>query len=153
MDIPLVLSVLRPGEDWGPCAQSESAYEDLAATWRGTSACPTMEEMQATWTTINAAATREAAIKAIDAQCEATIAQGFAFAGRTFSLSAAAQMNWTNMFIARSLLTYPLEISTKDDGKHTLADASEVAAFYTTGIGVVKAAIDTARAAKLALPG
>ena len=52
MDIPLVLERLRPSEDWGPCAQSDSTYERLAATWRGQTACPTLAEMQATWATI-----------------------------------------------------------------------------------------------------
>lgn len=151
MDIPLVLSVLRPGEDWGPCAQTDATYEQLAATWRGESAVPTEEEMQAAWATIHNAASRESAIKAIDEQCQATIAQGVTFAGKVFSLSAAAQMNWTNMFIAKSMFAYPLEISTKDDGKHSLANAGEVASFYSTGIAVVKAALDAARAAKAAL--
>ena len=50
MDIPQVLAVLRPGEDWGPCAQSESTYADLARTWRSPeSACPTEAEMLACW--------------------------------------------------------------------------------------------------------
>ena len=54
MDIPLVLEQLRPGEDWGPCATSISTYEQLAATWRGESPCPTLEEMQTAWATIEA---------------------------------------------------------------------------------------------------
>lgn len=49
MDIPQVLAVLRPGEDWGPCAQTESTYADLARTWRSDSVCPTEGEMLACW--------------------------------------------------------------------------------------------------------
>lgn len=151
MDIPLVLQQLRPGDDWGPCSQTDSTYETLAATWRGVSPCPTLEEMQESWVAIGAAATREAAIKAIDQQCSDTIAQGFSFAGKVFSLSANAQRNWTNMFLARSMLSYPLEISTKGDGTHTLVDANQVAAFYGTGIAVVHAALNAARLAKQGL--
>lgn len=55
MDLVLVLEVLRPGEDWGPCAQSDSTYERLAATWRSPlSECPTEAEMLATWQQIRA---------------------------------------------------------------------------------------------------
>ena len=54
MDIPLVLEQLRPGEDWGPCATSVNAYADFAAAWRGVSPCPTLDEMQAAWSAIEA---------------------------------------------------------------------------------------------------
>lgn len=55
MDMPQVLAVLRPGEDWGPCAQSESTYADLARTWRSPeSACPTEAEMLACWAALEA---------------------------------------------------------------------------------------------------
>ncbi len=66
MDIPLVLEVLRPGEDWGPCAQSDSTYAAMAAKWRGSSAVPTEAEMGAAWTAIQAsrAANFVAALKA-----------------------------------------------------------------------------------------
>ena len=53
MDIPLVLDYLRPGEDWGPCAQSNSPYVDLAKTWRSKkSECPSEQEMLKAWTDI-----------------------------------------------------------------------------------------------------
>lgn len=55
MDIPIVLASLRPGEDWGPCAQTDSTYEKLAAKWRGTSPVPTRAEMQAEWVRLEAA--------------------------------------------------------------------------------------------------
>lgn len=55
MDIPQVLAVLRPGEDWGPCAASDSTYAQLAATWRSKlSAVPTLAQMQAQWNTLEA---------------------------------------------------------------------------------------------------
>lgn len=49
MDIPTVLASLRPGEDWGPCAQSDSTYAALAATWRGASPVPAEADMLAEW--------------------------------------------------------------------------------------------------------
>ncbi len=59
MDIAQVLAVLRPGEDWGPCAQSESTYADLARTWRSSeSACPTEAEMLACWAELEATRTQ-----------------------------------------------------------------------------------------------
>ena len=55
MDIPLVLQSLRPGEDWGPCANSTSTYAQLADTWRSkVSIVPTEAEMQTTWVTVQA---------------------------------------------------------------------------------------------------
>lgn len=101
----------------------------------------------------SAAIDRDAAIHAIDAQCQAAIAQGFQFAGKTFSLSAAAQMNWTNLDAKKAAFTYPVEVSTKDDGAHSLASAAEVSAFCMTALLTVKAALDAARAAKAALAG
>lgn len=49
MDLVLVLEKIRPNEDWGPCAQSDSSYADFAKTWRGKSSCPTLEEITTAW--------------------------------------------------------------------------------------------------------
>lgn len=55
MDIVQVLTVLRPGEDWGPCAQSDSSYADLFRTWRSEkNFCPSLEAMEACWAEIEA---------------------------------------------------------------------------------------------------
>jgi hypothetical protein len=54
MDIPQVLAVLRPDDDWGPNAQSTNTYAELAAAWRGASGVPTLEQMQAEWAAIEA---------------------------------------------------------------------------------------------------
>lgn len=66
MDIPQVLAVLRPKDDWGPCAQSDSDYAAMAAKWRGASPVPTKAEMLAAWATIksNAPAVKTACEKA-----------------------------------------------------------------------------------------
>lgn len=55
MDIPQVLASLRPGQDWGPLAQTGVAYADFAAAWRGASPVPTEQEMLAEWATLEAA--------------------------------------------------------------------------------------------------
>ena len=50
MDIPLVLESLRPSAKWGPCANSDSTYEQLKTTWADTeTTCPTLAEMRAEW--------------------------------------------------------------------------------------------------------
>jgi hypothetical protein len=55
MDIPQVLSVLRPGEDWGPCANTSNTYTELAANWVSEkNFCPTEAQMLTTWAEIEA---------------------------------------------------------------------------------------------------
>jgi hypothetical protein len=46
-DIPLILSILRPDDDWGPHANTNDTYDDLKKYWRGKNPCPTLEEMKA----------------------------------------------------------------------------------------------------------
>lgn len=72
MDIPQVLAVLRPNDDWGPCSQSDSTYSQLVAGWRGPSPVPTEQEMLHQWASIEAGrvaaeavAKRTAAINAL----------------------------------------------------------------------------------------
>lgn len=69
MDIPLILERLRPGEDWGSCADSSSTYEEMKKSWRSeASSCPTKAEMLAAWETIQAEEkTREQAVKSLRA--------------------------------------------------------------------------------------
>jgi hypothetical protein len=55
MDTTRVLMVLRPGEKWGVSQSADYDYAKFAAAWRGDSACPTREEMDAAWNTIQAA--------------------------------------------------------------------------------------------------
>jgi hypothetical protein len=84
MDIPQVLSVLRPGEDWGPCAQSDSDYAALARSWRGSSPVPTESEMLAAWATIAAnAPALQAAKEKAEADAFATSGHPMARANRS----------------------------------------------------------------------
>jgi hypothetical protein len=80
----------------------------------------------------------------IDARTVALIFQGFTHAGKVFSLSHPAQLYWTNMYVARAILTatvaFPLRVNTLDDlATHDIADATEVETFYATAVGTVKA--------------
>jgi hypothetical protein len=84
----------------------------------------------------------------VDNNTQLLINEGFPFSNKIFSLSGEAQINWTNMFIAKSLLSYPLEISTKDNGVHTFDDVNQVSSFYATGIAAVKAMLDSGRSLK-----
>lgn len=62
MDIPLALEYLtqtgrlQPGEDWGREANSFALYPDFADGWRGMSAVPTLQELDAAWLIVQAAA-------------------------------------------------------------------------------------------------
>ncbi|MCA9497098.1 MAG: DUF4376 domain-containing protein [Nanoarchaeota archaeon] len=79
----------------------------------------------------------------IDAKTQSIIAQGFAFDGNTFSLSLAAQSNWTNIktnkvdFAAAGL--FPLQISTIDNNTYMLSEAN-VENFWSAGLVAVKGA-------------
>jgi len=52
MDIPQVLQRIRPGQDWGPMAQTGVLYADFAPLWRDPQPVPTEAEMEATWQVI-----------------------------------------------------------------------------------------------------
>jgi len=102
-----------------------------------------------------AAIAREAAIRAIDAQCQAAIAQGFQFAGKTFSLSVNAQTSLNAIFSAAiaGVLPIPQGMTAIDETEHVLQTIDQVKLFCLTAFGVVVAAKNAARAAKAALPG
>lgn len=88
-------------------------------------------------------------IAAIDAKTVELIGAGFQHAGKTFSLSMESQINWTNIGMNPTLLTYPYEISTKDDSDvHAFADAAEVQAAYGVAVGTKEAHIGGGRDVK-----
>lgn len=71
-------------------------------------------------------------VAAIDARTVRLIRSGFAFAGKRFSMSDAAQRNWIALSsdMANSLLPFPLTVSTIDESSHVLASADELKAFF-----------------------
>jgi hypothetical protein len=90
----------------------------------------------------------------IDLKTNQIIAQGFTYDSVQFSLSLEAQSNFQGMKMAADagLLTYPVEVSTKDNAngaKYDLADTSAVTAFYVAGVTAVQAALAGGRAFKI----
>lgn len=66
----------------------------------------------------------------IDENTAAVIFQGFTFAGKPFSLSISAQINWTNLLQLPDAI-YPLTISCKDETVYSLTLANKMN-FYLT---------------------
>lgn len=87
----------------------------------------------------------------IDLKTETLIAQGFTYDGHVFSLSSEAQINWTNLYQARALFTYPMDATTKDQDAYSIADVATVEAFYQTGLGTVQYHLDGGRVLKVAV--
>jgi len=79
----------------------------------------------------------------IDIKTGALIAAGFAFDAQTFSLSLAAQSNWSNIKTNKAVFSgaalFPLQISTIDNNIYMLAEV-DVDNFYMAGLTAVKTA-------------
>lgn len=71
----------------------------------------------------------------------------FDFDSRQFSLSLAAQSNWTNIKSNTSNFTFPLEITCINNDSYDLAEV-DVTAFWTAARDVVKTHMDSGRALK-----
>lgn len=85
----------------------------------------------------------------IDKRTGEIISGGFSYGGKVFSLSSQAQTNITNTFLAKDILSYPVEWNTKDDAETiNISNASELTVFYQTALGTVKAIIDSGTALK-----
>lgn len=67
----------------------------------------------------------------IDAKTNQLILSGFEYNGHFFSMSTAAQRNWSGLAAAHSLgmLPIPMPVSTVDEDQYFLQDSSEVLAF------------------------
>jgi hypothetical protein len=87
----------------------------------------------------------------IDARTQAIVAGGFTFAGQVFSLSTGAQLNWTALYAARDAMTYPLGVTTANDGQFSAPDSATLASLCLTALATVKGALDSGRALKLAV--
>ena len=97
----------------------------------------------------NLAGMKAARIVAVDLRTDELIAQGFAFAGKVFSLSLAAQAKMTGIHAVKDhpAITYPIVWNTKDDlDHHSLASAAEVEGFYLTALGTIRAHLDSGTA-------
>lgn len=88
----------------------------------------------------------------VDAQTAATIANGFAFSGKTISLSVESQTTIQGAHIIRASLPYPLKWSTIDnDGFVTLASAADVEALYAAATSAVLVARNNGNVKKQAI--
>lgn len=73
-----------------------------------------------------------AKILEIDVQARQQIRAGFTYDGATFSLSAAAQANWTGLLTAHNagFMTFPVAVSTIDDNEYLVQDVQFFAAAF-----------------------
>lgn len=98
------------------------------------------------------AAAKEKRYVEIDRDTERLIAGGFGHAGKTFSLSAAAQSKWLGLAqIGASLdpSDFPIVVPTIDDlGTHSIADNVEIQTMLSVAFGTVKAHLDSGEALK-----
>lgn len=70
-------------------------------------------------------------IREVDSKTETLIESGFTYDGSSFSMSTNAQRNWSALGAANAngLLTFPLPISTVDEGSYSVADEPSLLAF------------------------
>ena len=82
----------------------------------------------------------------IDARTKELIELGFSFNAKQFSLSLPAQSKLTAAFLLRDevAFVYPAEWNSLDDlSTQVIADAAEMATFYWTAIGTIRAYLDS----------
>lgn len=83
----------------------------------------------------------------IDSKTGVLIAAGFIFDGSTFSLSAHAQMNWSEIHSNQASFTFPLTLSCLNSDTYDLA-AADVENFWGTAMATVKGHLDSGRVLK-----
>jgi len=81
--------------------------------------------------------------KEIDKRTTELVADGFEFAGITFSASVESQARIMACVIAGANAPFPIRWMSKDDTEYyDVEDADTMAAFYATGLGTLKDKID-----------
>ncbi len=70
-------------------------------------------------------------VAAIDSRTSELIKRGFEYAEKRFSMSDAAQRNWTALAagLANDMISFPMPVSTVDEASHMLKSANELKAF------------------------
>ena len=81
----------------------------------------------------------------IDDKTGELIGSGFVHASETFSLSLNAQINWHALKAMKTEFAYPLEVSTKDNKKHSLTDTAAVDSLWSEGKDILKGHLDSGR--------
>lgn len=88
----------------------------------------------------------------IDQKTRVLIGLGFEYpaaSDQMFSLSQEAQRKWTALYVAKSLLTYPVVAVTANEQTNvSLEDANDVEAFFTAMVTAVRGHIDSGRVLK-----
>lgn len=80
--------------------------------------------------------------KKVDLESSKSIASGFEYDGRMFSLSINAQMNIANLFLGRDRQSYPVPYTTIDDSEiYWLPDTAAVEAFYDAARAKIRATL------------
>lgn len=92
---------------------------------------------------------KQAKIIDVDANTEDLISQGFTFDGVLFSLSAKAQINWSNIVNIPSQL-FPLPINGKNDDGYLLEESDKMN-FYYTALNAVNSKLQAGSAKKRAI--
>jgi hypothetical protein len=90
-------------------------------------------------------------VHAIDARTDELISLGFTYAGKQFSLALTAQskMTGTHQVKDNPALVYPINWNTIDDADvYAITDAADLDAFYLTGLGTIRASLDSGTALK-----
>lgn len=96
-------------------------------------------------------ALRNEKFKQIDARTTELILSGFTHNDKVFSTSQGAQNKWSAIMTLLSLgqVTFPLEVSTKDDTEpYLIQDATELATMYGTMVETGKVHHDSGEALK-----
>ena len=88
--------------------------------------------------------------EAIDKRTVELINGGFIFDSNTFSLSEPAQLNWVGMKTLEALMSFPSDITTKDDGLYSLTQAN-LDPFIGTAMATKQAHLDSGRLLKISI--
>lgn len=96
------------------------------------------------------ATTRQGIMDRIDAKTEELIRAGFSYGDRTFSLSAVAQLNWTRLKLRQASedLSYPVSVSTIDNGRYSIADEQSMSDFFAAMDTTIESRMEGGRAQK-----
>jgi hypothetical protein len=90
----------------------------------------------------------------VDALTDELIKAGMSFGGKVFSLSPAAQLKMVAAYVTRNdpAFTFPVVWNTIDDlDTFSIDDAQDMSNFYLTGIGTVRAHLDSGTTIKDAI--
>ena len=92
---------------------------------------------------------KQVRMEAVDQATEAAISNGFVFDGVLFSMSANAQLNWSNIPTIPDNL-FPLPIMGKNEDLYNLALANKMN-FYLTALGFKNAQLQNGTVKKMAI--